>query len=79
MRYYKKINFDTYFAAEIDSVQGRSVGVLIEIDEDSSMLYNHSLTDEEIEKSYREITKKTFVEKFRLAVSKLRRRLIKNI
>lgn len=73
MRYYKKINFDIYFAAEVVSVQGRNVGVLIDIDNGDSMFYNHSLTDEELKNSYRDITKKTFVEKFRVAVSRLRK------
>ena len=77
MKYFKKINFDTYFAAEVCSVQGRNVGVLIEIDEGGSMFYNQSLTDEELEVDYKEITEKTFVTKFRLATSLLRKRLIK--
>jgi hypothetical protein len=77
MKYYKKINFDTYFAAEVCSVQGRNVGVKIEIDEGGSMFYNQSLTDEELELGYREITEKTFATKFRLATSLLRKRLIK--
>lgn len=77
MKYFKKINFDTYFAAEVCSVQGRNVGVLIEIDEGGSMFYNQSLTDEELEVDYKEITEKVFATKFRLATSLLRKRLIK--
>lgn len=77
MKYFKKINLDVYFACEVYSILDNNAGVLVEIEEDGSMFYNVVLTNDELQRNYKEISAQTFQTKLRLAFNKLKARLIK--
>lgn len=78
MKYFKKINLDIYFACEVHSILGNNAGVIVEIEEDGSMFYNRVLSNEELNRNYKEISAQTFQIKLRLAFNKLKARLIKS-